>query len=151
MPFKIGNQENFWAGILFCGFGLLTAFMARDYPMGTAMRMEPGYYPFYLGIILAILGVIITVTSFKVEGEPIKAFGWRGIIMLSLGFSFFGWAVDSIGFLPALIGLIICSAFAMKGVHLGELLFMGLILIAGSLFIFIYMLGLPYPLLIVGR
>ena len=151
MQLKIKNQENFWAGILFLGFGLLTAFVSSDYPMGTTMRMGPGYYPLYLGIILAIIGVIIALTSFKIEGESIMLFGWRGIIMLSLGFSFFGWAIDGIGFLPALIALILCSAFAMKGVILLELLIMSFVLIAGSIFVFIYMLSLPYPLLIIGR
>jgi len=151
MRFKIKNQENFWAGILFFGFGILTAILSQNYPMGVAMRMGPGYYPFYLGIILAILGTIITCTAFRIEGEPVKNFGWRGIFMLSLGFSFFGWAVDTIGFLPALVGLILCSAFAMKGVRMHEFLIMCLVLVAGSLFIFIYLLNLPYPLLNVGR
>ena len=151
MYLKIRNQENFWAGILFLGFGLLTTVLSQSYPMGVAMQMGPGYFPFYLGIILAILGFVITCTAFRIEGEPVKPFAWRGIFMLSVGFSFFGWAVDTIGFLPALVGLIACSAFAMKGVRVWELLLMGLVLIVGSLFVFIYLLNLPYPIFNFGR
>ncbi|MBI4207936.1 MAG: tripartite tricarboxylate transporter TctB family protein, partial [Betaproteobacteria bacterium] len=50
MQFKIRNQEDFWAGLMFIGFGILSIVVSRDYPMGSAMRMGPGYFPTYLGV-----------------------------------------------------------------------------------------------------
>jgi len=52
---KIKNPEDFWAGIMFLGFGVLAVYISQDYPMGTAMRMGPGYFPTYLGALLIVL------------------------------------------------------------------------------------------------
>jgi hypothetical protein len=146
VQFKIKSQEDFWAGLMFIGFGVAAIIISRDYPMGTAMRMGPGYFPTYLGIIMAILGSIITLTSFKVEGEKIKPFAWRGMVMLSLGFVIFGWAIDHIGFVPALFAMIFCAALAGKEFKLLEVLIMSVVLIIGCWALFIYGLELPFPL-----
>jgi hypothetical protein len=114
--------------------------------MGNAMRMGPGYFPTWIGGILAILGAIITLTSFTVEGEKIKPFGWRGIIMLSLGFVFFGWAIDRIGFVAGLFVMIFCSALAGKEFRLLEVLIMSVILIISAIALFIYGLKVPFHL-----
>ncbi|MCI3952164.1 MAG: hypothetical protein K0R53_1662, partial [Burkholderiales bacterium] len=36
MQLKIKSQEDFWAGLMFIGFGVLAIFVSRDYPMGSA-------------------------------------------------------------------------------------------------------------------
>lgn len=146
MQLKIKSKEDFWSGLMFIGFGIIAIVVSRDYPMGSSMRMGPGYFPTYLGIALSILGAIITLTSFRVEGEEIRPFAWRGIVMLTLGFAFFGWAIDYIGFVLALLAMIFCSASAGKTFKLLEVLIMCLVLITGSIALFIYGLKLPFPL-----
>ncbi|MFC1798337.1 tripartite tricarboxylate transporter TctB family protein [Thermodesulfobacteriota bacterium] len=146
MKLKIKNQEDFWSGLMFIGFGIAAVVISRDYPMGSAIRMGPGYFPTYLGIILTILGVIITLNSFRIKGEKIEPFAWRGMIMLSLGFLIFGWAIDRIGFVLSLFALICCSAWAGKEFRLLEALIMSVVLITGSIALFIYGLGLPFSL-----
>ena len=146
MKYRIRSPEDFWSGLMFMGFGILAVIVSRDYPMGSAMRMGPGYFPMYLGGIMAILGSIITLSSFKVEGEKIKPFAWRAMVMLTLGFSIFGWAIDHIGFVPALFMLIFCSALAGKEFKLLEMLVMSAVLIIGTIALFIYALNLPFPL-----
>ena len=71
---KIKSQEDFWAGLMFIGFGVLAIVISRDYPMGSAMRMGPGYFPTSLGAIMVLLGSIITLLSFKVAGGKVKPF-----------------------------------------------------------------------------
>ncbi|HEY2629441.1 MAG TPA: hypothetical protein VGI57_09955, partial [Usitatibacter sp.] len=65
---KIGHQKDFWGGILFAAIGLMFAVIARGIPglaflpgysMGTPARMGPGFFPFYLGTLLFLLGVFI--------------------------------------------------------------------------------------------
>ncbi len=146
MSFKIKSQENLWSGVMFMAFGLTAVVMAREYSLGTATRMGPGYYPRYLGIGLSILGAIITLTAFRTEGERIQPFGWRGPVMLTIGFAAFGWAIDKLGFVVALVALILCSGLARKDVRVIELILMSAVLILGSFFIFIYCLDLPFRL-----
>ncbi len=146
MKFTIRNQEDFWAGVMFIGFGLIAVIVSRDYPMGTAMRMGPGYFPTYLGFLMMIFGAIVSLMSFKMEEVKIAPFAWKPMIMLSLGFAFFGWSVDHIGFIPALFGLIVLSALGGQVFRVKEVLLMSVVLILGAVGVFIYGIDLPYPL-----
>ncbi|MBX9811591.1 MAG: tripartite tricarboxylate transporter TctB family protein [Burkholderiales bacterium] len=146
MQFKIKCPEDFWAGVMFITFGVIAIVVSQDYPMGTAMRMGPGYFPTYLGAILVVLGAIISAFSFTMEGESIKPFAWKPMIMLSLSFVVFGWGIDHIGFVPSLFGLIVFSAAAGRQFKLGEVLILSVVLIVGAVGIFIYGIDLPYPL-----
>ena len=68
---KIRNQKDFWAGVMFLAFGLAFAIVARNYQMGTAVRMGPAYFPAVLGGLMAVLGLIVLLRSFvsRVHGE----------------------------------------------------------------------------------
>ena len=52
----IRNPKDFYAGVLFMSFGLAALVIARSYPLGTAARMGPGYFPRVLGILLLGIG-----------------------------------------------------------------------------------------------
>jgi len=62
---KIKNYQDFYAGLMFIIFGGLAAWLSTSYSMGTGARMGPGYFPFWLGVILAVLGAL---TLFKAIG-----------------------------------------------------------------------------------
>lgn len=61
---KISNGKDFWAGLMFIGAGLGFMFVARNYPMGTAVRMGPAYFPTMLGGLLAVLGAVVFFRAF---------------------------------------------------------------------------------------
>ena len=72
----IKNEKDFWAGIMFMGFGLAAVIIASlNYQMGTAVRMGPAYFPTVLGGLLAILGFIVFLRGFlsKLPPETMKA------------------------------------------------------------------------------
>jgi hypothetical protein len=71
----IKSPKDFWAGLMFIGFGLFFAIWAYAYyQMGTAVRMGPAYFPFVLGGLLAFLGVLVLIEGFALpeEGTPLK-------------------------------------------------------------------------------
>lgn len=146
MQLKIKSQEDFWAGMMFIGFGILAIVVSRDYPMGSAMRMGPGYFPTYLGVIMVILGAIISATAFKVEGEKVGRFAWRPMILLSIAFALFAWGIDNFGFILALLIMIVLSALAGKEFKLKEVVILSAVLIVGCWALFIKGLELPFPL-----
>ena len=146
MSSKIKSQEDFWAGLMFIAFGVLAIFISTDYPLGSAMRMGPGYFPTGIGIILIILGSIIAMTSFKVVGDKVGTFAFKPMILLSVAFGVFGWAIDNIGFILALFILIALSSAAGKEFKMKEILPMSAVLIVGSWALFIWGLELPFPL-----
>lgn len=146
MQLKIKSQEDFWAGLMFIGFGVLAIVISRDYPMGSAMRMGPGYFPTGLGAIMVLLGSIITLLSFKVEGGKIKPFAWKPMIVLAIAFCTFAWGIDHIGFIPSLAIMIFLSSFAGREFRLKEVLILMVVLIVGCWALFIKGLELPFPL-----
>jgi len=115
--------------------------------MGSAMRIGPGYFPTYAGAILTILGVIIAVTSFKMEAEAVKPVAWRPMILLSFAFSIFAWSVDAVGLALALLGLIFLSALASRETFkFRETVILSVVVIVGSWALFIVGLQLPFSL-----
>ena len=146
MKYKIKSPENFWSGLMFIGIGVLAIVLSRDYPMGSASRMGPGYFPTILGFILTILGAIIAATSIKVEGKGLEPFAWRPMILVSAAFAFFGWAIDRVGLIPALFALIVVSAVSGREFKWGEVLIMSVALITASWAVFVWGLELPFQL-----
>lgn len=145
---KLKNQEDFWAGMMFIGFGLLAIYISRDYPFGSASRMGPGYFPTWIGIIMASLGAVITLGSLKASAEATKVgkWAWRPMIFLAIGFMVFGWAIDHIGFVPATAILIVLGAAAGREFRVKEVIPLTIFLIIGCWALFIWGLDLPFPL-----
>ena len=71
----IRSSKEFWSGLLYIFFGSGTLLIGRDYGMGTALRMGPAYFPFLLGALLILIGVISTIRSVLKSpawSEPVK-------------------------------------------------------------------------------
>lgn len=143
---KIKSQEDFWAGMMFIGFGALAIFIAQDYPFGTASRMGPGYFPTWIGIILVVLGGFISLSGFKNIGEGVSSFAWKPMILLALAFSIFGWGIDHVGFVPSMVAMVVLSAASGRDFRIKEVIVMTIALIIGSWALFIKGLDLPFPL-----
>jgi len=143
---KITSQEDFWAGIMFIGFGVLAIFISQDYPFGSASRMGPGYFPTWLGIIMAVLGVAVSAQGFKVKGEGVGKFAWKAMLLLSVAFIFFGWAIDHVGFIPAMFVMVFLAAAAGREFRIKEVFIIAIVLIIGCWALFIKGLELPFPL-----
>jgi hypothetical protein len=81
---QIKNGKDFWAGLMFAGFGLGFMLVALNYPMGSAVRMGPAYFPTVLGGMLAILGAMVFFRAFVSKFEhPLKVFPFRPLVMVA--------------------------------------------------------------------
>jgi hypothetical protein len=148
VQFKIKSQEDFWAGLMFIGFGLLAVVVARDYPFGSTMRMGPGYFPTVLGGLMIVMGAIISIRSTWVTGEGIRRFGWRGLFFLSLAFATYGFLIDTmdVGFVISIAAVVILSTLASREFNWVESLWLAALLVLGTVAVFIWGLDMPYPL-----
>jgi hypothetical protein len=145
---KIKSLEDFWAGLMFIAIGLAAVIIARDYPMGWAIRMGPGYFPTWLGGILIFLGAIITGCSFCIKGEGIGPWAFRPMFVLTGALALFGVALEllELGLVPALALLTLASGFAHKEVRWLETIVVAVLLTIGCVGLFVYGIGLSYPL-----
>jgi putative tricarboxylic transport membrane protein len=142
------DNKNVLSGLFFIGVGGLGLFMAQDYPMGTALRMGPGYFPIVLSALLILFGIYCLVQGLL---KPEKLPGnWspRALLILPLATVVFGVLMEHAGFIPALIALVFISAYAGSEFKFMEVLIMAVGLVIGSWALFIWGLGLPYPLIV---
>ena len=145
---QIKSQENFWAGVLFVGFGIFAMVVAIDYPFGEARRMGPGYFPTYIGIGLVVLGSIVVGMGLKIEGAKIGSFAqaWKPMFMMACAFVVFSWSIDRIGFVPGLAFLIVLGSMAGQDFRPKEVCIAAIVLIISCIGIFVYGLRLAFPL-----
>ena len=81
---QIVNGKDFWAGLMFAGFGLGFMLVSFNYPMGSALRMGPGYFPAVLGGLLAVLGGIIFLRAFVSKlANPLRVVTFRPPLLIA--------------------------------------------------------------------
>lgn len=146
---KLKSQKDFWSGLMFIVAGIAFAWGATAYNFGSAARPGPGYFPFGLGVILAVLGAIILLKSLTLDtpdGDPIEKFAWRPIIVITLSLVVFGFMLPKLGMIIALPLLVVIASFAGDEFHPLEVAINAAILTVFSWAIFIKGLGLTIPL-----
>ena len=150
------SQKDFFSRLMFLLVGLAFAWGAGSYSIGTGARMGPGYFPMVLGVLLAVLGLIVTITALVVEtpgGDPVGSIAWKPLVFIIAGNLVFG---ASIGGLPS-IGLppmgLIFGIFALTFVasnagdefKFKEVLILAVLLSVFSYAAFIMLLKLQFP------
>jgi cytochrome c biogenesis protein CcdA len=147
MKLAFRNNKDFWAGLVFAGTGAGAMFIARTYPFGTTLRMGPGYFPIVLSVILIAFGLFVMARGLR-KFEQIKG-NWsiRALIVLPLSMVIFGVLMELAGFIPALAALIFVSAASGREFKFKEVLMLTVLLGVMSVAMFIWGLGLPYPLI----
>lgn len=146
---KIKSERDFWAGMMFLLVGVGFAWGALSYNFGSSARPGPAYFPFGLGVLLALLGALELFKSLTIEsegGDPIGAVAWRPLGFIVGTVAVFGWALPHLGMFIALPILVVVAALAGDEFHWGEALLNAAILTAGSWVIFIWGLNLIIPL-----
>lgn len=147
MKLELRNNKDFWAGLMFAGIGAAAIFIARHYPFGTALRMGPGYFPLVLGGILVLFGLYIMLRGLHIQEKIEGNWSIRALIVLPLAMVLFGVLMDLLGFIPALAILIFGSAAASREFKFFEVLLLAVLLTSLSVAMFVWGLGLPYPLI----
>jgi hypothetical protein len=147
MKFDWRNNRDFFAGLVYITTGAVGMIIALDYPFGSALRMGPGYFPTVLGGMMIAFGVAVLLMGVK-NNEKIKG-GWsiRALIILPIAAVVFGYVMEHVGFIPALALLIPLAAASGNEFKWKEIIPLTIGLIVISLSIFIWGLGLPYPLI----
>lgn len=144
MRLRIRNRKDLYAGLIFVVFGALFAIIARDYPMGSALRMGPAYFPTILGSMLVVLGAIIAARSLFLDGEPIPPFGYRELALILGALILFGTLLDHVGLIISTVILIFLGSLAGHDFRVKEVAVLSAVLVVFALGVFYYGLGLPF-------
>ncbi len=140
---KLHKTKDLYAGALFVLFGLGAMSVARTYPIGTAGRMGPAYFPMIVGGILAFLGLIIVLRAMRAGGAALEPFALRPLVMLLGAVTAFGLLIQPIGLVGTLLVLLVLGCLADSQFRLADLAILYVVLVILATGVFVYVLGLP--------
>ena len=158
---KIGHPKDFWSGVMFAVIGAAFALVAKGlklgdsvliqgYAMGTPARMGPAFFPFWLGMILILLGVWIAVVGYRSKGGPDSAFPrfhWIPILYVLGSVVLFGIILKPVGMLLAGIILVFIASYGNpEKVSFRATAFLAVGLVVFCALVFAWGLKLPIPL-----
>ena len=144
---KIRDKKDFASGLMFIAFGAFFAILARGYQMGTPAKMGSGYFPFWLGVVLALLGLFVLVKSFASESEEhdLGKWDWKTILWITGSIVLFAIILPLIGLVLSILVLVFVSALASHEFNWKQTLVSSIILIGICYFAFVWGLKLQFP------
>ena len=142
----IRHPKDFYAGVLFCGFGIAAIALASQYQLGTAAKMGPGYFPRGLGFLLTILGAVLIVRSLRLQGNAIPSWNWRSTFVVLGSVVLFGLVVEKLGLACSTLGLIVLASTASPEFRFKEAVLSGLFFATLAVVVFIVGLKLQLPI-----
>lgn len=146
MRSAIRSPKDFWSGIMFLAISLATVIIAQDYPMGTAGRMGPGFFPSLLGGLLALIALVTLVNSLRIDGEPMERFAYKDMALILGSIFLFGFLVRGAGLAVAIPVLIVISAFGSTKFRWKATVALASGAAIFCILLFVKALGLPLPI-----
>ena len=145
---KIRSKQDFWAGIMFLVVGAFFSAVATTYQMGTAARMGPGYFPFWLGAVMALLGAVIALGAMspKAQETEVERFDWRIVFLIVGSVVVYGLLLRPLGVYLATFILVVLSSVASHEFNWKVAVGNGIFLVLFSYLAFVKGLGLIFPL-----
>jgi hypothetical protein len=153
---NIKSQKDFFSGLMFMAVGVAFAWGATTYNVGTGARMGPGYFPLMLGVLLAVLGSVITFKALVVEavgGDKIGAWAWTPLFYIIAANLLFGvllgglpkFGIPAMGLIVGIYGLTFVSSVAEPGWKFKNTFILATVLAVGSYIAFVVVLKLQFP------
>ncbi|AOU91505.1 TctB family tripartite tricarboxylate transporter [Achromobacter ruhlandii] len=110
--------------------------------------MGPGYFPFWLGIVLALLGAIVLLGSMskKAQETHVDKFDWRIVFLVVGSVVVYGLVLKLLGIYISVFLLVVLSSLASHEFSLKVAVANGIFLVVFSYLAFVKGLGLIFPL-----
>lgn len=143
---QIKHPQDFGAGLMFIAFGVAAVVIGSNYPIGTAARMGPGYFPRILGILLIVFGIVLVGRGFKLKGERISQIVPKPFVVILGSLLLFALALPRLGLIFSTIMLIVLSSVASHEFRWKESVVSGIILAGFCYLAFSVGLKLQFPI-----
>jgi len=141
----IRSTKDFWAGLIYLLFGASAVIVARDYDMGTALKMGPAYFPTVLGWLLIAVGGLALIRAFISSDAPLGALAWTKLCLIIGSTILFGLILRRAGLIVAVPLLVLTSSVASRHFRWIPTVALAAGLTVFCIFVFLKGLGVPIP------
>jgi hypothetical protein len=146
MHLHIKSTQDFCTGCAFVAFGAATVVLAQDYPLGSAARMGPAYFPTALGLVLVIIGVLVLLKSLtSADGGNIGRIDLWLLLRVLLSVAAFAVLLNPLGLVATAVVVVMLARWAGQEFRFGEALASAFALALGSYLLFVKALGQTMP------
>jgi hypothetical protein len=153
---NIKSQKDFFSGLMFTAVGVAFAWGATKYSLGTAARMGPGYFPTMLGVLMVVLGGVITFKAMVVEtedGDKVGSWAWKPLLFIIAANLLFGLMLGGLprikfpafGLIVGIYVLTFVASLAGEEFKFKEVAVLATVLAIMSYLAFIVLLKLQFP------
>ncbi|HET8747368.1 MAG TPA: tripartite tricarboxylate transporter TctB family protein [Ramlibacter sp.] len=148
MKLRIRNQKDVAAGAIYIAFGAAFSLGALNYNMGDAARMGPGWFPFWIGVLMVVIGAATAAAGMgrRATEDPLKKPELRTLAWIIGSVVLFGLLLQPLGLVLSLAVLVIVSSLASHEFGWKGTLANAVILILFSVGAFIRGINLQIPL-----
>jgi hypothetical protein len=138
-------RQDFLAGLLTVAFGIFVLSKALGYPMGTALRMGPGFFPVILAALIVVLGAALALHAFKrrIVQHTIDV-NLRPVVMIGIAVATFALLLERTGLAPATVALVLLSSMAEPRWRPWRSLTLAVAMTALVYVVFIVVLQMPF-------
>ena len=131
------------AGLFILAIGIAVGIASLELDFGTPQRMGSGFLPFWLGILMGIVGLLIIIGALR-GGETFPEFPTvRPLAALIFGFAAFAFLVAPAGLVIAAFAGVMVTSFGTKQVHLVQTVIFAAALAGLSALLFVVLLEVP--------
>ncbi len=138
------------------GIGGAFAWGATAYSLGTGARMGPGYFPMLLGVMMAILGAVITFNSLvikRADGDKIGKWAYKPLVFIIAANLVFGVCLGGLpsiklpamGMIVGIYALTFVASMAEAGWKYKQTFILATVLAVMSYVAFVLILKLQFP------
>jgi Tripartite tricarboxylate transporter TctB family len=140
---RLRLNRDIVAGLMFVAWGAAGLVIGRDYPVGTALRMGPGYVPRLLCWGLVLTGLALAAKGAFAGGEALARWHLRPLVLVSAAILAFAALIVPAGLVPAALAVVVMGALAGPEFRLGEVAALAIVLAAAATALFVHALKLP--------
>ncbi|MBI3436084.1 MAG: tripartite tricarboxylate transporter TctB family protein [Proteobacteria bacterium] len=138
-------NQDVLAGLLFAAFGAAGLWFGWNYPLGSVLRMGPGYVPMALSWGLVALGGVIVLRGIFAGGAGLERWRARPLALVCAALIAFAVLLESTGLVAASVALVLVSALAGPQWRWREAAMLAVGLAIAAVALFVYGLRLPMP------
>jgi len=138
--------QDFYGGLALTLLGIFAIIASAELPGQRGFAFGPGTAPRLFAIILAALGVAITLVGMFSDGPRIEKYKIRGPALVIVGISLFAALIRPFGLVIATYLAFIVSITGSKEMRWIESLIAAAAMTLGCVLLFVYLLNLPFQL-----